>query len=85
MTGSLGSHPRDLPLLAHAVRQIEVDQLLIGDSGLLCLLLEIFHGLHIKIDGDLTITGGSTTVTGKNVKVGGKYTITEGTFDGTIK
>lgn len=39
----------------------------------------------IKIDGDLTITGGSTTVTGKNVKVGGKYTITEGTFNGTIK
>ena len=42
-----------LPFVPHAIRQIQVNQRLIGDAGGSRLPLEVLNGIDIQIDGDL--------------------------------
>ena len=65
----------------------------IAAAGGLCTLKECVDDPHrcmgIKVDGNLTVTGGTTTVTNtgkksRGIKVGGIYSKTGGTVNGTV-
>ena len=49
----IGLRPRKLALLRRAIRQIGIDQLLIGDARRDSLCLEVVDHLTVKIDRDL--------------------------------
>ena len=54
---NIRSHPYKLALVLHAVRQVEIDELLIGDARLFRLGLEVIHRLNGPLDGCLALAG----------------------------